>query len=361
MTKFDIPNPNHIREGYATDKYFERTEDALDYSGKNPRVVVEVTADQFGNDEYEVFAGAKDVAAMMEGMPVTIESLLEGQMFDGGPVMRIHGNYADFARHETSLLGFLSHASGVATAAREVSCAADCKDVYSFGTRHVHPMLSIMVERCALIGGMDGYSNTAAELDLPGEATGTMPHALMLSYGKGRQEEAWRAFNKSAPEDVPRIILADTFTDEADEAVRAAKELGDDLDAVRLDTTGSRRGNFTHIIDEVRYKLDEIGRDDVEIFVSGGLGPDDLKELWPHVDGFGVGSYVSNADPVDFSMDIVERKGEPIAKRGKLSGVKDVEMEPLIESGEIVRDFDVEEASVRCNDEAYSVNFRGTW
>jgi nicotinate phosphoribosyltransferase len=91
---------------------------------------------------------------------------------------------------------------------------------------------------------------------------------------------------------------------------------------VRLDTTGSRRGDFRHIVREVRWTLDAHGHDDVGIFVSGGLGPDDLRHLRDVVEGFGVGGHVSNADPVDFALDIVAIDGEPVAKRGKLPGVK---------------------------------------
>jgi nicotinate phosphoribosyltransferase len=87
-------------------------------------------------------------------------------------------------------------------------------------------------------------------------------------------------------------------------------------------------------------------------------------------DGFGVGGYVSNADPVDFALDIVEIDGEPAAKRGKLTGVKEVYrtaggghhvglrdaeppadserlLEPLIRDGEIVREFDLDAAAHR--------------
>lgn len=82
-----------------------------------------------------------------------------------------------------------------------------------------------------------------------------------------------------------------------------------------------------HIIREVRLKLDNHGREDVDIFVSGGLDPEDIRNLWPYVDGVGIGGYVSNADPVDFGLDIVVRDGEAVTKRGKLPGLKRVAYE----------------------------------
>jgi nicotinate phosphoribosyltransferase len=378
---FDIVSEDAIRAGTATDAYFQRTETTLERAGKNPRVVAEVTADQFPTGEFELLAGVKDAAHLLDGLPINVDALPEGTLFDGGPVMRIEGDYLDFARYETSLLGFLSHASGVATAALEVRRAAPDSEVLSFGARHVHPAIAAMVERSALVGGLDGISHVAAGELLGREASGTMPHALVICFGRGNQADAWRAFDAAVPEDVPRVALCDTYSDEKDEVLRAIDALGDDLDSVRLDTTGSRRGDFRHIVREVRWELGARGNSDVGIFLSGGLGPEDLRELRDAADGFGVGSHVSNADPVDFALDIVEVEGEPAAKRGKLSGKKDVYrtkdgghhvglanrpgptdgtslLEPLLRDGELERSFDIDDAASRATEDADSVGFR---
>jgi len=159
----------------------------------------------------------------------------------------------------------------------------------------------------------------------------------MLSLGKGRQEAAWQAFDRAVDEDVPRIALVDTFTDEVDEALRACEAI-DNLDGIRLDTTGSRRGDFKHIIREVRHEMEQEGYYDVDIYVSGGIDVEAVERLREYVDGFGIGSAITDADPIDFGLDIVERNGKPISKRGKLSGQKNVEMKTYIEDGEIVRE-----------------------
>jgi len=377
---FDVVPPEDIESGRATDAYFERTETTLEFAHKNPRVVAEVTADQFPTGGFELFAGLKDAAHLLEGLPIDADALPEGTLFDGGPVLRIEGDYLDFARYETSLLGFLSHASGVATGALEVRRAAPESQVLSFGARHVHPSIAAMVERSALVGGLDGFSHVAAGDVIGREAGGTMPHALLICFGRGNQEAAWRAFDDAVAEDVPRVALCDTYSDEKDEVLRAVDELGDDLDSVRLDTTGSRRGDFRHIVREIRWELDARGRGDVDVFLSGGLGPGDLRELRDVADGFGVGSHVSNADPIDFALDIVEVEGEPAAKRGKLSGKKDVYrtrdgghhvglaarpgptdgtslLKPLIRDGELVRTFSIEDAADRALDDAERVGF----
>src|SRR5207253_2286575 len=46
------------------------------------------------------------------------------------------------------------------------------------------------------------------------------------------------------------------------------------------------------------------------------------------VDGFGVGTSLSNAPTIDFAMDIVEVEGKPAAKRGKFGGRKDLQRCP---------------------------------
>jgi nicotinate phosphoribosyltransferase len=377
---FDVLDDETIARGDATDAYFDRTTAALEHADRNPRVCAEVTADQFPSGEFEVLAGLRDAAELLAGLPVDVDALPEGTLFDGGPVMRVQGRYLDFARHETALLGFLSHASAVATRALDVRTAAPDSTVLSFGSRHVHPAIAPMIERSALVGGLDGFSNVAAGEHLGREASGTMPHALLICFGRGEQEAAWRAFDATAPPDTPRVALCDTYSDEVDETLRAVAALGDDLDSVRLDTTGSRRGDFRHIVREVRWELDARGHEGVDVFVSGGLGPADLRELRDHVAGFGVGGYVSNADPVDFALDIVTVDGEPAAKRGKLSGVKSVYrtsdgghhvglaarpgpddgaalLAPLLREGEVVREFDLDAATERALDDAAAVGY----
>jgi nicotinate phosphoribosyltransferase len=377
--RFDVVSEAAIADGTATDAYFLRTEETLEAADRNPHVVAEVTQDQFPTGEFDLLAGVKDAARLLAGLSVDADAMREGQLFDGGPVMRVEGPYLEFARYETSLLGFLSHQSGIATAALEARRAAPNSSVLSFGARHVHPAIAPIVERGALVGGLDGFSHVAAGEVIGREASGTMPHALVIAFGD--QETAWTAFDETVAADVPRIAIADTYTDEKDESIRAAEALGEALDGVRLDTTSSRRGDFRHIVREVRWELDARGHEDVEIFVSGGLGPAELRELRAVADGFGVGGYVSNADPLDFALDVVELDGEIVSKRGKLSGTKqafrtpdgghnvgladradsgngDPLLEPLVRDGEIVREFDVDEAAERALEDAEVVGFR---
>ncbi len=374
---FDTLSPESILDGTATDAYFLRTETTLEHVGENPHVVAEVTADQFPTGTFEAFGGVKDAAHLLSGRDLDVHALGEGRLFDGGPVMRIEGPYLEFARYETSILGFLSGASAFLTAPLDVRRAAPDSQVLSFGARHLHPMLAPVVERAALVAGLDGFSHVAAGEALGYEAGGTMPHALLLCFGRGNQSEAFEAFDEAVSPDVPRIALCDTFSDEVEEVLGAVEALGEGLDSVRIDTTGSRRGDFSHILREIRWHLDSRGHEDVGIFASGGLGAEDLRELRDVAAGFGVGGAITSADPIDFALDIVGIEGEAIAKRGKLPGVKQVYrtpdgghhvglagrdgpegkplLEPLIEDGDIARGFDIEAAEERLREDAADV------
>jgi nicotinate phosphoribosyltransferase len=148
-----------------------------------------------------------------------------------------------------------------------------------------------------------------------------MPHALIIALGEG---EAWRTFDRLMPDSVPRVALIDTYGDEKERAVKAARTLPD-LKAVRLDTPGSRRGDFARIVREVRWELDIRGFEHVGIFLSGGLSERDIPELRAAgASGFGVGTSISNAPTLDFAMDIVDMDGDPVAKKGKFGGRKTV-------------------------------------
>ncbi len=132
------------------------------------------------------------------------------------------------------------------------------------------------------------------------------------------------AFDKHMPPDVPRIVLVDTFRDEPQESVAVAQALGQRLNGVRLDTPGERGGVTADLVKEVRAHLDLNGFPWVRIFVSGGVTPDrirEVREAGAPVDGFGVGSYITSARPIDFTGDLHEIDGKPVAKRGRIPGI----------------------------------------
>ena len=71
----------------------------------------------------------------------------------------------------------------------------------------------------------------------------------------------------------------------------------------------------------------------MKIIVSGGLNPERIayfKEAGAPVDSYAVGSYISGATPIDFTGDIKEIDGRPIAKRGRIPGLTD---SPRLQAG----------------------------
>ena len=222
------------------------------------RLDTPVCADVFNRDG-GILCGVREVENLLRGRGVEVLSLNEGDRFDPLEIiMRIRGPYGAFGLYETALLGLLSSSSAWATAASACKQAAGEIPVVCFGARHVHPAV--------------------------------------------------------AP-------VMDTFKDEAEEALRVARGLGDRLYGVRLDTPSERGGVTPDLVREVRHRLDLEGFKHVKIAVSGGVTPARMSAfIQAGADLFGVGGYISGAAPLDMTLDIKEVDGKPLAKRGRLPG-----------------------------------------
>jgi nicotinate phosphoribosyltransferase len=308
---------SEILSGDSADVYFARAESILEREGLDPIVTMEVFARReailCGIDEVKnLLAHVLGAGASEE---VAVEALSDGDAIAPKEVvLRITARYRAFGLYETALLGMLAQSTGWATAARECVEAASPQPVISFGARHVHPDITDVLDYAAIVGGCVGAS-TPAGARLAGLApTGTMPHSLVLIFGD--TVAAAEAFDRDLGPDVPRIVLVDTFKDEAEEALRVAHALGDRLYGIRLDTP-SERGRVTpDLVHEIRARLDQAGFGHVKIVVSGGLNPERIgvfKEAGAPVDSFAVGSYISGATPIDFPGDIKEIDGKPFA------------------------------------------------
>lgn len=321
---FFVADEKDIKSGNLTDVYFKRCIEVLKKKGVKKHVSCEVRASRFPEAwNWAVLAGIEEAKELFKGKDIDIESMKEGTVFKSEePVMTISGKYVDFGEYETALLGMLCQASGIATKAARCKIAAGERGIYSFGARRMHPAIAPMIERSAFIGGCDGVAvTTSAEL-IGEKPVGTMPHSLILMMDS--PEKAYEAFDEIMPKEIKRVALVDTFEDEKFGALTAAETLRGRLFAVRLDTPASRRGDFLKIIEEVRWELDLRGFNDVKIFVSGGLDEYKVLEYNPYVDAYGIGTSISSAPVIDFSLDIVEVEGENLSKRGKMSGVKKV-------------------------------------
>ncbi len=322
--RFHHATTDDIRNGLTTDVYFERTVQIIREANLDRHVRAEFSVKALPSGlPWAILAGLEEVYALLDGLDINVRGMQEGTVVRPyEPILEIEGSYLSFAVLETAILGLLCESSGVATKAARIRHLAGDRMLASFGARRMHPAIAPVIERAAFIGGCDGVSVVMAARDLGEDPTGTTPHALMLLIGD--TVEAMRLYDRIVPEHARRIALIDTFLDEKFEAVRVAEALGDRLFGVRLDTPGSRRGNFVQILREVRWELDLRGFQHVQLIASGGLDEVTVAELEPYVDGFGVGTSIANARTIDFGMDIVEIEGTPVAKRGKMSGAKQV-------------------------------------
>jgi nicotinate phosphoribosyltransferase len=197
--------------------------------------------------------------------------------------------------------------------------------VISFGARHVHPLVGPIMEHAAVAGGCAGCATPlgAERAGLAGPS-GTMPHAMILIFGD--TVKAAVAFDEHMPDDVLRIVLVDTFKDEAEESLRVAEALGSRLRGVRLDTPWERGRVTVALVKEVRARLDLAGHRDVGIFVSGGVDAERVRQFIASgapVDSFGVGMAIAAAPPIGFTADIKVVDGQPVAKRGRIPGLTD--------------------------------------
>jgi len=329
---FHCATDEEIKKGETTDIYFTRTKQIIEAKKLDKlRALAEVTPGKLPSEwPWGILCGIEEEAHLFEGCNVDVYAMPEGSVFYHTdhrgvrePVMFIEGLYGEFCLLETPMLGLICQATGVATRAARIKKAAGEKFVMAFGIRRMHPALSPMLDRAAYIGGFDGVSSLKGAEAIGAKPTGTMPHALIIAFGD--QVKAWKAFDEVMPPDVPRVALVDTYFDEKAESIMAAEALKDRLYGVRLDTPGSRKGNFAELVREVRWELDVRGYQHVKIFVSGGLNEESVRILSEAgAEGFGVGTSVSNAPTVDFAMDIIELEGKLVAKRGKLGGKKQV-------------------------------------
>ena len=253
-----------ILSGATGDVYFARATSILEREGLDPVVTMEVFCRRDA-----VLCGIGEATNLLGHVlnnepGAIVEALEDGdRVTPKEVVLRIQARYRAFALYETAILGMLAQSTGWATAARECVDAAAPHPVISFGARHVHPDITDVLDYAAIVGGCVGASTPAGARLAGLNPTGTMPHSLVLIFGD--TVRASEAFDRDMPPDVPRIVLVDTFKDEAEEALRVAHALGDRLYGIRLDTPSERGRVTAALVTEVRARLDQAGlpaRDD---------------------------------------------------------------------------------------------------
>jgi nicotinate phosphoribosyltransferase len=334
---FDLP-VDKMREGYYTDAYFNYTRTALLADGRHPRVVMQVF-----QKKDSVLGGMDEAIAVLKLCSDDWEALTVHALYDGDrispyeTVMTIEGDYTLFAHLETVYLGVLARRTLISTNTTRVLEAANRKPIIFMAARHDHHRVQTgdgyaAFVAGALIGAEIGVTTDAQSSWWGGRGIGTVPHALIASYG-GNTVLAATKFAEWAPEDFNIVVLVDFENDSVRTALEVARALGPRLWGVRLDTSGQLvdrslwdemgdfepRGVNARLVHKVRDALDRDGFERVKIVASGGFTVEKIsafESAGVPVDAYGVGSSLIRGEN-DFTADIVMTDGRPSAKVGR--------------------------------------------
>jgi nicotinate phosphoribosyltransferase len=269
---------------------------------------------------------------------LTVHALHDGDRVEPWETaMTIEGDYTLFAHLETVYLGVLTRRTLITTNTVRVLEAANGKPIIFMPARHDHHRVQTgdgyaAYVAGAMIGAEVGVTSDAQASWWGGRGVGTVPHALIASYG-GNTVLAATKFAEWASEDMNIVVLVDFENDSVRTALQVARALGPRLWGVRLDTSGQLvdrslwnemgdfdpRGVNERLVRKVRDALDTDGFEQVRIVASGGFTVDKIEEFERRgvpVDAYGVGSSLIRGQN-DFTGDIVMTDGRPSAKVGR--------------------------------------------
>jgi nicotinate phosphoribosyltransferase len=334
---FDLP-VEKMREGYYTDAYFNHARATLLQDGRRPRVVMQVF-----QKKHAYLGGMDEALAILKLCSHDWDALTVHALYDGDritpweTVMTIEGDYTLFAHLETLYLGVLARRTLITTNTVHVLEAANGKPIIFMPARHDHHRVQTGDGYAAyvagrIVGAPVGVTTDEQASWWGGRGIGTVPHALIASYG-GNTVLAAAKFAEWAPEDINITVLVDFENHSVETALEVARTLGPRLWGVRLDTSESlvdrslwdEMGDFKptgvneRLVHKVRDALDRDGFERVKIVASGGFTIDKIREFEQKrvpVDAYGVGSSLIRGSN-DFTADIVLTDGRSSAKVGR--------------------------------------------
>jgi nicotinate phosphoribosyltransferase len=334
---FDLP-VEKMRAGWYTDAYFNHTRETLLSDGRHPHVVMQIF-----QKEISYLGGMDEAIAILKLCALDFDGIEVQALHDGDriepyeAVMHIEGDYTSFAHLETPMLGTLARRTLITSNVVRVLEAANGKPIIFMPARHDHHRVQTGDGYAAFVGGQIVGAEIGVTTDEQaswwgGRALGTVPHALIASYG-GDTVLAAKKFAEWAGPDMNVTVLVDFENDSVRTGLEVADALGDRLWGVRLDTSESlvdrsllgEMGDFKptgvneRLVHKVRDALDAAGHEGVHIVVSGGFTAakiSSFEEQGVPVDAYGVGSSLIRGSN-DFTGDIVMTDGRPSAKFGR--------------------------------------------
>lgn len=377
-----IPLLPELRAGYRTDVYFRRAKQALEAADRRPLGLMQIfqkqdallcgmsealailaagsgnyrddeEADrlfadwmQARNDVSSGDASARwaaerrrlDLELELEDLwesaadSLQVEALSDGdEVSSWETVLIIGGEVPSFVQLETLYLGVLARRTKIATNASRVVVAAGDKPVLYFPARFDHWAVQEGDGHAAKVAGAYAVSTDAQAAWFGEEGEGTIPHAL-IAAAEGDLVDSARLFSARFPE-ANLIALVDFHNDSVGASLAVAREMGDRLWGVRLDTSekltdkslqdepdaDQLRGVQPRLVEKVRTALDAEGFNQVKIVVSGGFDVEKITAFESAsipADAYGVGSSLLEGR-FDFTADLVELEGKPCAKVGR--------------------------------------------
>ena len=334
---FDLP-VEKMRAGYYTDAYFNHARATLLQDGRRPRVVMQVF-----QKKHSYLGGMDEAIAIVKLCSHDWDALTVHALYDGDrlepweTVMTIEGDYTLFAHLETVYLGVLERRTLITTNSVRVLEAANGKPIIFMPARHDHHRVQTGDGYAAyvagrIVGAPVGVTTDEQASWWGGRGIGTVPHALIASYG-GNTVLAATKFAEWASDDINITVLVDFENHSVETALEVARALGPRLWGVRLDTSESlvdnslwhEMGDFKptgvneRLVHKVREALDRDGFEGVRIVASGGFTIDKIREFEQRgvpVDAYGVGSSLIRGSN-DYTADVVMVDGRPCAKVGR--------------------------------------------
>lgn len=225
----------------------------------------------------------------------TVRSAVEGEIvFNNEPLIEVEGPLAQCQLVETALLNMVNFQTLIATKAARIKSVIGTDPLLEFGTRRAQELdAAVWGTRAAYIGGADATSNVRAGKIFGIPASGTHAHSLVQSYGN--DYEAFLAYAKTHKDCVFLVDTYDTLKSGVPNAIRVAKELGDQINflGVRIDS-----GDMAYISKRVREQLDEADFTAAKIYASNDLDETtilNLKMQKAKIDVWGVGTKLITA------------------------------------------------------------------
>lgn len=225
----------------------------------------------------------------------TLRAHKEGEVvFANEPLVQVEGSLAQCQLIETALLNILNFQTLIATKAARIRQVCGEDTLSEFGTRRAQEMdAAIWGTRSAYIGGFNNTSNVRAGKIFGIPISGTHAHALVQAYRN--DYDAFKAYAQTHKDVVFLVDTYDTLRSGVPNAIRVAKEMGDEINfiGVRIDS-----GDMAYISKKIREQLDSAGFPNAKIIASNDLDEQtilNLKMQGSKIDSWGVGTKLITA------------------------------------------------------------------